>query len=89
VNNTLFFTHAHIYTYSLTQEGEAFLEGQGMKITDDDVKTRAQKEKLEEITNDATDKPKLPREGTMAVTAKVCGSGCVGVWVCGCVGMDV
>lgn len=51
-----------------------------MKITDDDVKTRAQKEKLEEITNDATDKPKLPREGTMAVTAKVCGSGCRWVW---------
>lgn len=51
-----------------------------MKITDDDVKTRAQKEKLEEITNDATDKPKLPREGTMAVTAKVCGSGCGWAW---------
>jgi len=43
-----------------------------MKITDDSVKTRAQKEKLDEITSPTTeDKPRLPREGTMAVTAKV------------------
>ncbi|XP_064383839.1 uncharacterized protein LOC135332856 [Halichondria panicea] len=53
------------------QEGEAFLESQGMKVTDDDAKTRAQKEKLEEITTPSNeDKPRIPREGTMAVTAK-------------------
>ena len=57
------------------QEGEAFLQTQGMAVTDDDVKTRAQKEKLEEITataeEDGHDRPKIAREGTMAVTAKV------------------
>ena len=60
------------------QEGEAFLESKGMKLTDDDVKTRAQKEKLDEITDEANstsesapEKPKVSREGTMAVTAKV------------------
>ena len=64
-----------------------------MTITDDDVKTRAQKEKLEEISADAppnVDKgeveggadeennseqdappPKIPRDNTMEVTAKV------------------
>lgn len=56
------------------QEGEAFLQTQGMAVTDDDVKTRAQKEKLEEITataeEDGHDRPKVAREGTMAVTAK-------------------
>ena len=45
-----------------------------MAVTDDDVKTRAQKEKLDEITNDdsTTEKPNLVKQGTMAVTAKVC-----------------
>ena len=77
------------------------MESQGIQITDDDVKTRGQKEKLEQITvdghgpngddthaepngdtidrpngdtdgdDDQSDKPKLAREGTMAVTAKV------------------
>lgn len=47
-----------------------------MQVTDDDVKTRAQKEKLEEITADgsgdtANGIPKVTREGTMVVTAKV------------------
>ena len=48
-----------------------------MKVTDDDVKTRGQKEKLDEIIStqegsaDDTKKPRMPREGTMAVTAKV------------------
>jgi hypothetical protein len=31
------------------QEGEAFLQSQGMAVSEDDVKTRAQKDKLEEI----------------------------------------
>ena len=50
-----------------------------MEVTDDDVKTRAQKEKLDEITSetptndDQPAKPAVTREGTMAVTAKVCG----------------
>ena len=55
-----------------------------MAVTDDDVKTRAQKEKLDEITtNDdsAAEKPNLVKQGTMAVTAKVCV--CVCVCVCG------
>lgn len=51
--------------------------------TDDDVKTRGQKERLEQITTPTTeegangdiesgdDKPTLKKEGTMAVTAKV------------------
>ena len=64
-----------MYCTHLPQEGEAFLQTQGMAVTDDDVKTRAQKEKLEEITTAAEengdDKPKITREGTMAVTAKV------------------
>ena len=43
-----------------------------MKVTDDDVKTRAQKEKLDEITTPSNeDKPRIPLEGTMVVTAKV------------------
>ncbi|KAL5492043.1 hypothetical protein EMCRGX_G017433 [Ephydatia muelleri] len=32
------------------QEGDAFLKSQGVEVTDDDVKTRAQKELLSEIT---------------------------------------
>ena len=48
-----------------------------MDITDDDVKTRGQKEKLDEITsetpsNDDPEKPAVTRQGTMAVTAQVC-----------------
>ena len=48
-----------------------------MEVTDDDVKTRAQKEKLDEITseqpaNGTPPKPAVPRQGTMAVTAQVC-----------------
>ena len=47
-----------------------------MQVTDDNVKTRAQKEKLEEITAEesgdtANGIPKVTREGTMMVTAKV------------------
>ena len=47
-----------------------------MEVTDDDVKTRAQKEKLDEITaeqpaNGTPPKPAVPRQGTMAVTAEV------------------
>ncbi len=44
-----------------------------MKVTNDVAKTRAQKEKLDEIsTPSQEDKPpRMPREGTMAVTAKV------------------
>lgn len=67
-----------------------------MAITDDDVKTRGQKEKLEEISAPAQEEsgnadaatggeepekeeekepcpppPKVPRDGTMVVTAKV------------------
>ena len=47
-----------------------------MQVTDDDVKTRAQKEKLEEITAEGTSDtangiPKVTREGTMVATAKV------------------
>jgi len=38
--------------------------------TDDDAKTRAQKEKLDEITT-TENPPKLARDSTMAVTAKV------------------
>ena len=54
-------------------------------MTDDDVKTRGQKEKLEEVTTPSADQkegekegeteanlPKIPRDGTMVVTAKVC-----------------
>ena len=70
---TVFFVTHTCHMLTGTQEGEAFLESKGMKVTDDDAKTRSQKEKLEEITNDTSDKPKLPREGTMAVTAKVWG----------------
>lgn len=33
----------------LHQEGEAYLQSQGMAVTEDDVKTRGQKEKLDEI----------------------------------------
>ena len=54
------------------QEGEAFLEAQGMAVTDDDVKTRNQKEKLEEIESEGGP-PKVARAGTMAVTAEVRG----------------
>ena len=55
-----------------------------MAVTDDDVKTRGQKEKLEQITSttdgsngtegneEEEDKPSLKKEGTMAVTARVC-----------------
>ncbi len=55
------------------QEGEAFLESKGMKLTDDVAKTRAQKEKLEDITTPSQEDkpPKIPRDGTMVVTAKV------------------
>ena len=53
-----------------------------MKVSDDVAKTRGQKEKLDEITNEGAgsddeapppgdDKPKVTREGTMQVTAKV------------------
>lgn len=38
------------------QEGEAYLQSQGLAVTDDDVKTRGQKEKLEEIK---ADKPQV------------------------------
>ena len=65
----------------MTQEGKEFLKNQGMAVTDDAVKTRGQKELLEEITTsnngeskeEETDaaKPRIPRDGTMAVTAKV------------------
>ena len=54
-----------------------------MEVTDDDVKTRAQKEKLDEITaeqqpaNGTPPKPAVPRQGTMAVTAQVSTYGCV------------
>ena len=41
-----------------------------MTQTDDDAKTRGKKEKLEEITT-PEDPPKLARDSTMAVTAKV------------------
>ena len=52
------------------------MKSQGMEVTDDDVKTRAQKEKLDEITaeqpaNGTPPKPAVPRQGTMAVTAQV------------------
>ena len=40
-----------------------------MAVSGDDVKTRGQKEKLEEIENENT--PKITRSGTMAVTAEV------------------
>ena len=66
------------------QEGREFLKSQGMPVTEDDVKTRGQQELLDAITStnnnngdaveeeqDGADKPKLAREGTMAVTAKV------------------
>lgn len=51
-----------------------------MPVTDDDVKTRGQKELLDQITTsnngdvgeEDTAKPAVVREGTMAVTAKVC-----------------
>ena len=54
-----------------------------MAMTDDDVKTRGQKELLDEITTTTASnngeageeddaKPAVVREGTMAVTAKVC-----------------
>ena len=47
-----------------------------MEVTDDDVKTRAQKEKLDEITaeqpaNGTPPKPAVPRQGTMAATTQV------------------
>ena len=67
------FTQTPPHTHSLSaQEGEAFLESQGMAVSSDDVKTRAQKEKLEEIEAEA-EKPKVTRAGTMAVTAEVRG----------------
>ncbi len=70
------------------QAGKEFLESHGMAITNDDVKTRAQKEKLEEIsappngnkgetgegtcnTEQDAPPPKMPRDNTMEVTAKV------------------
>ena len=61
-----------------------------MEVTDDDVKTRGQKEKLDEITSetpadDAPTKPAIPRQGTMAVTAQVCVSEWVSECVCVCV----
>ena len=76
------------------QEGEAFLKSQGMEVASDvDAKTRSQKEKLDEITSPQEGKdgeengdgggeggsvPKLSREGTMAVTAKVrCKTYCI------------
>ena len=40
-----------------------------MLQSDDDAKTRGQKEKLDEITTES--QPKLVRDSTMAVTAKV------------------
>ena len=43
-----------------------------MAVTDDDVKTRNQKEKLEEIESEGGP-PKVARAGTMAVTAEVRG----------------
>lgn len=55
-----------------------------MTVTDDDVKTRGQKERLDEISNETpettttngadNDGPpaSLKKEGTMAVTARVC-----------------
>ena len=52
------------------------MKSQGMEVTDDDIKTRAQKEKLDEITseqpaNGTPSKPAVERQGTMAVTAEV------------------
>jgi len=41
-----------------------------MSQSDDDAKTRGQKEKLDEITTE-NQPPKLERDSTMAVTAKV------------------
>ena len=105
----------------MIQAGKEFLESHGMTVTDDDVKTRGQKEKLEEINAPTEDQaaasaeaaeddkgeegkgeegkteegtgeeeekveeskgegedneacpppPKVPRDGTMVVTAKV------------------
>lgn len=75
------------------QEGKEFLDSKGMTVTDDDVKTRGQKEALDKITsasdsqekekkdgkekdddtkqeNSEPAKPKIPRDGTMVVTAK-------------------
>lgn len=51
-----------------------------MAVTDDDVKTRGQKERLDQIssetpetTNGDTGKPAaMKKEGTMDVTARVC-----------------
>ena len=56
--------------FGTSKEGQEFLKAQGVTQTDDDAKTRAQKEKLEEITT-PEDPPKLARDSTMAVTAKV------------------
>lgn len=76
------------------QEGETFLKSQGVEVTDNDVKTRGQKELLSEITRpegteqsthgdqkeeqrtgeespqdgEDSEKPKVARKGTMAVT---------------------
>ena len=44
-----------------------------MAVTDDDAKTRGQKEKLEEIECEGGPPPKVTRAGTMAVTAEVRG----------------
>lgn len=57
------------FSFGTSKEGQEFLKSQGVTQTDDDVKTRAQKEKLDEITTE--DPPKLARDSTMAVTAKV------------------
>ena len=93
------------------QQGKEFLESHGMKVTDDDVKTRGQKEMLDQIVSssdgqeeqnnnsennnddaesseaqneadaevpanngdsEADGPPKVTREGTMVITAKVC-----------------
>ncbi len=66
------------------QEGKEFLQSKGMTVTDDDVKTRGQKERLEQISTAPADsngcqepaaveedKPSMKKEGTMAVTARV------------------
>lgn len=67
------------------QEGEAFLENQGMKVTEDEAKTRAQKEKLDEIEkeeekeedekeekeeDEGGEPAKVTRTGTMVATAE-------------------
>ena len=64
-------TRAFFVYFGKSKEGQEFLKSQGVTPTDDDAKTRGQKEKLEEITTPAEDPPKLARDSTMAVTAKV------------------